>query len=258
MTDINIPAKIDGVVKLMKARKWEKAAIVWAYVHCYELGEAHRPAKGAKTSTFDKPYTPEAFAALGIAGLRSKDTVRFYWEQWQNAIDQKKAKPVKPGDSIREPALKFPSSETRTGSGVFNRRVTEDNVRAAIRHDRGIAKAALDGLTDRAVERGREVQARARERGIDVDAPMPKDEPALPGELGVVAKAMLDSGEIQDLSTEVRNHLRAAKASMDVLISKYGYSGDGYTVEALTEASNLAIELAQQVMTFTMNAEVNK
>lgn len=133
---------------------------------------------------------------------------------------------------------------------------------ASIKADNEVARAASAALADRALdraaERGRAVQDRARARGADVDAPMPPAKPDLPGELGVVADAMMEAGEIQDMATEVRNHLRAAKATMDVLASEHGYSGDPYTIECLTEASNLAIELAQQVMTFTLNAEVNK
>ena len=83
---IHVPETIEGVSRLLKARKWEKAAIVWAYVHS-------SPDQAHVKSDMNKPYTPESFAHLGIAGLLSKNTVQAYWENWQAAIDAKKAKP---------------------------------------------------------------------------------------------------------------------------------------------------------------------
>lgn len=256
-----VPDTIDGVRGLMTATKWEKAAIVYAYTtNAGRGGDQSNAGNSALPTEF--PCSMAEFARLGITGLSNRDTVAFYREQWADAMKKRKAKATRIGEPFEVPTITFPSSESRTGTGIQNRRVTESNVREGIRYDRGIAKAASEALADRAMERaaerGREVQDRARARGADVDAPMPPAKPDLPGELGVVADAMMEAGEIQDMATEVRNHLRAAKATMDVLASEHGYSGDPYTIECLTEASNLAIELAQQVMTFTLNAEVNK
>ena len=89
---IHVPETIEGVSRLLKARKWEKAAIVWAYVHSFENGEVGRGI-AVSSDSYGKPYTPESFAHLGIAGLLSKNTVQAYWENWQAAIDAKKAKP---------------------------------------------------------------------------------------------------------------------------------------------------------------------
>jgi hypothetical protein len=101
-----IPDTIEGVAGLLTARGWERAAIVWAYVHSSE-NQAH-----VKTDMRGKLYTPESFAALGLSGLRSKNTVQAYWQAWQDAMKKRKAKAVKPGDTIEVPDLTFPSTDT--------------------------------------------------------------------------------------------------------------------------------------------------
>lgn len=269
-----VPDSIEGVRGLMTARGWQKAGVVYAYTKPGD-GQGARTSSG-KPEEVTFPCSMAEFARLGITGLSNKDTVAFYREQWADAMKKRWVKATHIGEPFDVPIdpktgeqRTFPSSEARTGAGIQNRRVTEGNVREGIKHDRGIAKSASEALVDRATsraeraleraaERGREVQDRARARGADVDAPMPPAKPDLPGELGVLADAMMEATEIQDMATEVDNHLRAAKATMDALTTDYGYSGDPYTIERLTNASNLAIELAQQVMSFTMNAEVNK
>lgn len=72
MADASAPAA------LLVSREWDKAAVVWAYVHCYD-GPGGDPTI-AKNSN-GKAYTPESFAAKGFTGLRSKDTVRAHWRR---------------------------------------------------------------------------------------------------------------------------------------------------------------------------------
>lgn len=106
MEEVFIPDTIEGVGKLLTASQWDRAAIVWAYVHCEQAPGGDRQSTIAKNSNAsDKPYTPESFAALGFAGLRSKDTVRAHWKRWQEAVDSGHAMPVKPGDPIPGVAL---------------------------------------------------------------------------------------------------------------------------------------------------------
>lgn len=135
---ISIPDNVGGVSALLTTRKWEKAAIVWAYVHSSE-NQAH-------VKSDMKPYTPESFAALGIAGLRSKNTVQSYWAAWQNAINNGNAQPVKPGDTINEPATPWPGTDTDSRSGTDERHVSKavarERVKAAIKADPSIVYEA--------------------------------------------------------------------------------------------------------------------
>ena len=70
---------LNGVERLLTAKKWERAAIVAAFVRLGEHGVS--PAK-ATTS-----LSTHEFAALGIAGLKSKDTVRNYVQRWLDTHD---------------------------------------------------------------------------------------------------------------------------------------------------------------------------
>jgi hypothetical protein len=89
-----IPETIEGVAALFTARKWDKAAIVWAYVDANGRGKRG----GIRRRT--KEYTPDSFADLGLFGLSSNQTVLHYWQAWQDAIDSGDAQPVAPGDEI--------------------------------------------------------------------------------------------------------------------------------------------------------------
>jgi hypothetical protein len=77
MSTITIPAsfdeareKLQGIHALLTATNWERCAILAAYVRVGTQGNGVGQSK-AKTS-----LTPRDFANLGIAGLKSKDTVR--------------------------------------------------------------------------------------------------------------------------------------------------------------------------------------
>lgn len=104
---MRIPSTIDGAVskltgidKLVTAKNWERAAIVYAFVDV-------SPTAGAHIITSDK-LSPEQFAARDIAGLRSPQTVRKVWREWKHAIDAGQAETIGPGDEFIEPALPYP------------------------------------------------------------------------------------------------------------------------------------------------------
>jgi hypothetical protein len=79
-----IPASIEeateslgGIGRLLHAKEWERAAIVASFVEVGEHGVGVRQAGKATSS-----LSPAEFAAIGITGLKSKDTVRRYVERW--------------------------------------------------------------------------------------------------------------------------------------------------------------------------------
>jgi len=74
------------------ARKWTRAAVVWAYV-----GEDH-------------PFDFYTFAELGIISMSSPQFVKKYWSSWELAISRGFAHPVAIGDRIVVP--EFPWTET--------------------------------------------------------------------------------------------------------------------------------------------------
>jgi hypothetical protein len=106
---ITIPADIDAAVAdlnglgaLITAKEWHRAAIVAAYV---TLGEKHVHIDRDATSSI----SPVEFAALGIVGLKSKDTVRRYVENWTKVAGL--AAP-RPGEIITLPDKTWPAGST--------------------------------------------------------------------------------------------------------------------------------------------------
>lgn len=107
--EITIPASVDEAVdklgslgKLLTATEWERAAILAAFVRLDEHG-------GDKTKTESSLASTAEFAAKGIVGLKSKDTVRRYVNAW---MDEVKVRPT-PGQPVDLPTAEFPHSGSR-------------------------------------------------------------------------------------------------------------------------------------------------
>ena len=89
-------AALGGLGRLLTAKEWERAAIVYAFT---EPGEGGRGKTTGKTGRF----SCSAFARLGIAGLRDEETVAWVRQAWQEA-----AGPVRPGETVDLPDRDFP------------------------------------------------------------------------------------------------------------------------------------------------------
>lgn len=107
MTHITIPASIDeaitsltGLDGLLTAKEWERAAIVWAFTHEGAPG-SHWSEKRSEITTLSS----RDFAKLGIAGLRSDQTVRRYRQAWQAAIGAGLARETHPGQVTELPGM---------------------------------------------------------------------------------------------------------------------------------------------------------
>jgi hypothetical protein len=104
--------ELHGLARLLTATDWERAAIVAAHV---ERGAQHvSRGREAKSSLL----TPRGFAALGINGLASKDTVRRYVEAWASTGLPRPT----PGAPVALPTGPFPAS---TGQSRQTRRRTQ-------------------------------------------------------------------------------------------------------------------------------------
>jgi hypothetical protein len=101
-----LKTKLSGLDRLLTAKRWEKAAIVWAFTI---TGEPGRPGKEPVIRQF--PCSISEFARLGFGGLSQRDTVTRYRKAWQDAIDLGAACSVEPGDEVDLPNLPFPSAD---------------------------------------------------------------------------------------------------------------------------------------------------
>jgi hypothetical protein len=90
--------------RLLTAKHWERAAIVFAFTTDDRNG--CRPDLAGNSARF--PLSPTEFARLGFAGLRDRETVARYRQAWQSAVDAGDAKEVSPGDAVELPDLPWP------------------------------------------------------------------------------------------------------------------------------------------------------
>jgi hypothetical protein len=71
--------QLDNLGKLISATKWERAAIITALVGP-ALGQGRRTDTSVTLPKYR--YSPATLAVLGITGLRSEKTIRYYRDQW--------------------------------------------------------------------------------------------------------------------------------------------------------------------------------
>lgn len=118
VTEVRIPATaeeltdtLNGVVGMIAKGGWWTAAAVYSWTMPWAGGG--RPPKGI---TSDALLTISGFAALGIRGLSSINTVRKFRSAWARAVERGWADPVKPGDRVRLPDQDFNLDEAHVGA----------------------------------------------------------------------------------------------------------------------------------------------
>ncbi|MBJ7325372.1 MAG: hypothetical protein JHC70_23900 [Rhodococcus sp.] len=98
--NVTIPQTVEELRGLATARAWERAAWVYAFTE-----------DGRNTDRSSEKYTITEFADLGIAGLRSPQTVKRYRDAWERATEDGRIHPdaqPKPGDVFALPELPWP------------------------------------------------------------------------------------------------------------------------------------------------------
>ncbi len=137
--------RLNGLGALLTATEWERAAIVATFVTAGNVGDNQHTIEPARSSSL----SPVEFAALGITGLRSKDTVRRYHDAWMNAGQPR----PKPGDTVALPEVAF-DKVAAPPSGGYNggntRTPTASDIEMTMaKADRGdVAKVIARTLAD--------------------------------------------------------------------------------------------------------------
>lgn len=113
---ITIPASLedakralDGLGELITARKWERSAIVAAFVRL-SPGRGQSP-EHSRLPNGESTISVEDFAALGIYGLTQAQAVRKYAQAWLDVHD---GRYPRPGATRRLPTSGFPPMRTGT------------------------------------------------------------------------------------------------------------------------------------------------
>jgi len=143
---------LNGLGKLVTAKEWERAAIVWAWtregVNQYE----------SLVSSY-QAMTITDFAKLGIINLSSRNSVREYRQRWQSIIDELgDAYAVRPGDEIPPVEKPWREEKSRDDGDVDSDESTSDSVPqpsaeaviAAIRNNPEVAQQVVADADARA------------------------------------------------------------------------------------------------------------
>jgi len=102
-TEAQLQDTLAGIERLMTAKAWERAAIVYAFTTDDDPGG--RPTRETRPEVGRFPTSITAFAGMGFHGLRSRETVARYRKTWQRAIDNGYAIEVGPGDVVNLPTV---------------------------------------------------------------------------------------------------------------------------------------------------------
>lgn len=118
MDKVTIPASIEeaterleGLGALLTATGWERAAIVYAFT-TLEDSDGGDAATRATRNTARGLLSCNEFAALGIHGLKSGNSVRLHHQRW---AEHGRAKTVKPGQTVTLPTVEWPPIDPRVG-----------------------------------------------------------------------------------------------------------------------------------------------
>lgn len=129
-TEVELGERLTGLERLITAKRWERAAIVYAFTTNVRRRTDLHPEVGF-------PVTMGRFAQLSFAGLTSKDTVARYRAAWQLAIDEGQAAPTVPGQTdVALPDLDYPGYPDKV-DGMTVTRLTR-----AIQSDPAVAQVA--------------------------------------------------------------------------------------------------------------------
>lgn len=190
---MHIPSNIEeareqltGLEKVLTARHWERAAIVYAFTE--------RPGKDWRAGSMTK-LSCSQFAQLGIPGLRSHMSVAHYHDAWKQAIDEGYAADVVPGDDVALPDVErypFPShTKAHTPSVQERERVlreaTPEDIERVItaepeRFAPTIARTVSNPTVAREVARDRGALEAVEEADIEERAQRPFVRPPIVGD----------------------------------------------------------------------------
>lgn len=209
-----LKTKLAGLDRLLTAKQWEKAAIVWAFTTNDGPG---RPLNAPAVKQFPCPVAE--FARLGFSGLSQRDTVTRYRKAWQDAIDLGAACSVQPGDEVDLPELPFPSAEdphlVTAGTGYETAEDRAEDIRR-LAAEVGDAKGALRVATSApntlrvVAQTATPEQAQAlveglRQRGIEQSESYVQSLPVVVSPEDIESETMARSGSIPSLEELNRN-----------------------------------------------------
>lgn len=211
MLTITIPASIEdavgqleGVERLLTAKQWERAAILAAFV---EPDSGH----GGREQTAGSSHlvSCRAFAALGITGLKSKDTVSEYVRRWLEDSGRRRPRPGDHIDPVGLPEWKKPDPGTRyePGNGGAVHRIVDQP--ATVQQALSDPEFARKIISNPAVRKAAAEALVSTDEGLDAVFQANAEQPAAVED---VRRAARSSKAREAAETEETYHLRGFKA----------------------------------------------
>jgi hypothetical protein len=170
MTKIKIPTvpeleeRLAGLDRLLTAKRWERAAIVWAFTIKDDGGRPPNESEETLPEMAEFPEPMATFARRGFAGLSKPHTVGRYRQAWQDAIDQGKAREVHPGDSVELPDLPWPPD---TDHHRYNQPFAEDLIQQAHEDRVGVSKVLDIGENPTAMQSAIKASPEVRRAAVE-------------------------------------------------------------------------------------------
>jgi hypothetical protein len=205
-TETELTDRLAGLERLMTAKKWERAAIVYAFTTNVRKRTDLHPEVGF-------PVSMGRFAKLGFSGLTSKDTVARYRAAWQMAIDEGQAEKTVPGQTnVPLPTIAYPGYPDKVDG------MTQTRLKRAIQADPQSAEVARAVL--------KELEAAVRPPSVLKQSYRADFDRALGGMMA----ALTEMGHIwpylsekDQQSGDFRRTMRACQRRIDEFVDRSGY-----------------------------------
>lgn len=222
---------------------WALAGYVASQVSLNAEGQGTRSDLGRTSVTSDRSLSPREFAAKGLRGLRSKNTVQLYAQRWRDYV----GRPPVPGQEIDIPDIDWPPPPPAGKTPATNTRAAKSaaeakTVAAAIVSNPAAAKAAVQALVS--TRKGNDAINKERKERIRTKA---NEDPAARERLEkseeVIKQAIADDVELTRITTR-RNLL-----TIDIWIKEWARIGDAHALDQvglmLDEVRGVIAEQAQ-------------
>lgn len=144
-------AELTQIGQLATATEWRRAAIVASFV---QLDAGH----GGRETANSRRLSASAFAARGIVGLRTHDTVARYVRAW---LDEHEQQYPEPGALVELPDKTWPPTRTGTDGYESFAGVAKTVAKIVAKHGPSAVAAALDD--DAAAQVAAQLSSRVRE-----------------------------------------------------------------------------------------------
>jgi len=244
MTTVRLPqtveeavSSLEGIESLLRAKGWERAAIVAAFVRLGE-GSGERTDLGPRRGTPPRFLSSRGFADLGITGLSDHETVSFYVQRW---LDEHGPDSYpEPGSDVALPEKEWPPGSTRGTDGYNSPAGVAKTVAKIADRDGGLDELAEAVAADPHVAAKimtRTIQTAPRVVVEEAMAPL-DEEDRIRFQLHVATADLPPSGdsEVEETRRQIRRQQKEREVRMTALAQAKLWHSACHAMEKLVES----------------------